>query len=353
MYVSFQPPPVLTLAVPAEISVRSGTESQPLNLQPYQIVRGVVAEGGLEKVVLNVEHQKLAAKTKVPLRSGQRLNLQVLSTKPQIHLRIMEEAELKHLFRLLHFMDDSNRVLPVVEGMCSHQGKGPSGQLHGDVHSFLVSLLGLLRTPPPNLSGRDLSGLQEMLGLNLEALLAGGETARARKTLKSALLIFAGRSEGSRDGDESGQARNLLEQLKLFALCRFRLAQENVHFHPLPLPFLEMGYLLAERRKTGGAEDEAEEQKNAWKLTMNLRLSFLGNLQVFLLFEENSTLRLRILCESEKTAGIVAGAASGLEERLTSVQLAGFSVGVGAQDPVSSLLKRLAPRGEHFLEVEA
>jgi len=46
--------------------MQRGTESQPLNLEPYQIFRATVAEGGLEKVVLNLQNYRLEAETKVP-----------------------------------------------------------------------------------------------------------------------------------------------------------------------------------------------------------------------------------------------------------------------------------------------
>lgn len=352
MHIASQPPPVLTLGVPGEITIRSGTESQPLKLQPYQIVRAVVAEGGLEKVVLNVLHHKLAAKTKVPLRSGQQLNLQVLSTSPRIHLRIMEETELKHLFRILHSLDDSIKLLPVLSKMHDQwQVTGnPANPPPGEIPSFLANLLAFLRKSPAELSGKDLARLHEMLGLNMESLLAGGEVARARNTLKAVLFMFTG--SAGKDKEIANRAGSILEQLKLFGLCRYRLEQENVHFLPLPLPFLELGYLLAEREDATEKEDEGD-KKSAWKMTLNLRLSFLGNLEVLFLFEVKGTLRLRFLCESDEIAEIVSRAIPGLKDRLTSVTLAGVSVGTGAADPVTNLLKRLAPQGDHFLEVEA
>ena len=359
MYISSQPPPVLTLGVPGEITIRSGTESQPLKLQPYQIVRAVVAEGGLERVVLNVEHQKLAAKTKVPLKSGQQLNLQVLATTPRIHLRIMEETELKHLFRMLHSLDESIRLLPVLAKMHNIPWNPPSqlpgqppGQPPVDVNNFLARLMGFLRQSPTGLSGRDLAGLHELLGLNLEALLAQGETERARNTLKAVLFMFTGGLGKETACPVRERAGTVLERLRLFGLCRYRLGHENVHFLPLPLPFLEIGYLLAERE--GGTEEtpDAEKDKGAWKVTLHLKLSVLGCLEVRLLYEEGGVLRLRFLCENDQVAETVSAALPMLADRLTSVTLAGFSVGTGAGDPVASLLKRLAPHGDHFLAIE-
>ncbi len=362
MYVNAQPPPVLTLAVQPEISIRSGTESQPLKLQPYQIVRAVVAEGGLEKVVLDVEQRKLEARTKVPLRTGQHLNLQVLGAKSPIHLRIMEEAELRHLFRLLHNLGDSTRLLPTIAKLHGRRGAEANGvRLPGGVSGFLESFMSLLRKAPARLAGGDIADLQKMLGLDLERLLAENKTALAKNTLKGALLMLSGFA-GEKAGNHGARAQSLLEQLQLFALCRYRLGQENVQFLPLPLPFLETGYILAEKDGRGGGGDDDGEENGAWRMNIHLKLSRLGNLHVLLLFENDRdgngrdgdcvALRLRVLCESDETVRIVSKALPSLADRLSTVKLAGYSVGGGAKDPVASLLKRLAPQGDHFLEVE-
>ncbi len=352
MYVNAQPPPVLTLAVQPEISIRSGTESQPLKLLPYQIVRAVVAEGGLEKVVLDVEQRKLEARTKVPLRTGQQLNLQVLSTKSPVHLRIMEEAELRHLFRLLHNLGDSTRLLPTLAKLQGGRGAEAEGfRIPGDVNGFLDAFMALLRKSPARLAGGDIADLQKMLGLDLERLLAENKTSSARNTLKGALLMFAG-SAGKKAESQGANTQSLLGQLQLFALCRYRLGQENVQFLPLPLPFLETGYILAERDGSGGGGGDEGEENGPWRLNIHLKLSRLGNLQVLLLYEDDRVLRLRVLCESDEMVRLVSSALPSLADRLSTVKLAGYSVGSGAKDPVASLLKRLAPQGDHFLEVE-
>jgi len=127
--------------------MQRGTESQPLNLEPYQIVRATVAEGGLEKVILNLQNYRLEAETKVPLRSGQNLSLQVLGTQPQIQLRILENPELNHLFRLLHSLDQNIKVLPLVEGI-------QTSLVHGFDHfskqmqALLPALIILLQSNP-------------------------------------------------------------------------------------------------------------------------------------------------------------------------------------------------------------
>lgn len=379
MFVSAPPPPVLTLAQPAEISMQRGTESQPLKLAQYQIIRATVAEGGLEKVLLNVRQQQLSAETRVPLKTGQQLNLQVVATKPRVHLRIMEAAELRHLFRLLNNLGDNVRLLPLLKNLQQLTDAGrpaslPTGgqaasqtvfgnpaqpgqpamatnALPADMQAALNEITRLLQAAPGKLSGNHLAGLWEKLGLNLEALLAEEKGAQARIGLKSLLFTLAGRLE--QQGIFPEGLDRVLDQFNLYQLCRYRLAQENIFFLPLPFPFLEQGYLLAERETYAEDEDEADEDRpeQSWKMTLHLKLSVLGALEIKLLFEDQA-LRLRVLCDSREKAALISEALPRLQERLSTVTLHSFSVDTGAQDPVTSLVKRLAPDGEHFLEAQ-
>ncbi|MBW1778159.1 MAG: hypothetical protein JRJ54_11285 [Deltaproteobacteria bacterium] len=314
-------------------------ESQALKLVPYQIVQATVAEGGMERVILKIKDHRLAADTKVPLRTGQRLNLQVMATSPQIHLRIMEEAELRHLFRLLHSFGRSIRLAPFLEDAAP------------DAKGVFQHLLRLLGSDPVEIEGMVLARLWRDLGLNMETLLAQGRGMEALSGLKAQLLM---RMNEQGNNTETEKAAALLEHINLFQLCRYRLAQENVVFLPLPFEFLEQGYLLAERQRRredreedpGGADDTGAA---VWKMNLNLKLSVLGNLEIQLLFE-GQVLRMRILCEDPRTARIVSAAMDRLSLQLTTVSLFSCSVDAGARDPVMTLLERLAPEGDHFLE---
>lgn len=359
--------------------MQRGTESQPLKLAQYQIIRATVAEGGLEKVLLNVRQQQLAAETRVPLKTGQQLNLQVVATKPRVHLRIMEAAELRHLFRLLNNLGDNVRLLPLLKNLQQMTDAGrpaslPTGgqaasqplfgspaqpgqpapaamALPADMQAAFNEITRLLQAAPGKVSGANLAGLWEKLGLNLEALLAEEKGAQARTGLKSLLFTLAGRLE--QQGIFPEGLDRVLDQFNLYQLCRYRLAQENVFFLPLPFPFLEQGYLLAERETYAEDEDEADEDRpeESWKMTLHLKLSVLGALEIKLLFEDQA-LRLRVLCDSKEKAALISAALPRLKERLSTVSLHSFSVDTGARDPVTSLVKRLAPDGEHFLEAQ-
>jgi hypothetical protein len=345
MYINAQPPAILSLAAPAELSMHRVGESQTLKLAPYQIVQATVAEGGMERVVLKIKDHQLSADTKVPLRTGQKLNLQVMATSPQTHLRIMEEAELRHLFRLLHSFGRSIRIMPLLENM------GPEAK------AMVSNLMNVLGSDPNTVSGGDISRLWQDMGLNLEALLAQGRTSEAFSGFKALLFMQAG--SGQVGGAATEEASAMLEHLNLFQLCRYRLAQDNTVFLPLPFEFVEQGYLLAQKHQPRQGEDQdaddpadSPDDSPAWKMNLNLKLSVLGSLEILLLFEDPG-LRMRVLCETQKCAKTISQAMPQLADRLTTVSLLGYSVDTGARDPVMTLLERLVPEGDHFLEARA
>jgi hypothetical protein len=317
-----------------------------LKLEPYQIVQATVAEGGLEKVVLNLKHHRLEAETKTFLRSGQNLSLQVLETHPQLQFRIIENSELNHIFRILHSLNQNIKVLPLFEAIQTSNVQG-FDHFPKEMQALLSALIQLLQSNPGKLSGKDLSRLWDKLGLNLEALLSAGKTVEAKTNLKTMLLMHA--IGIHKQGGTTESIENVLDLFKLFQLCRYSLAQENLLFLPLPFSFLEQGYLLAEKKRHQGQEDNDSER--FWKMTLHLKLSFLGNLQILLLFE-NLTLCLRILCDSKDKVEIISNSLSGLGNLLSTVSLDRFSVGIGAKDPLQSLIQRLTPDGDHFLRAE-
>jgi len=285
-----------------------------------------------------------------------------MATKPRIHLRIMEAAELKHLFRLLNSMGDNVKMAPLLRTLQSLAGSGandgqalPEGmgrgglQLPENMTAVLSQLARLFQASPGRVSGEDLAGMWQKLGLNLEALLAAGRDSEAQAGLKS--VLFKAAPQLDQQGIFPEGLEKVMEQLNLFQLCRHRLAQENIFFLPLPFAFLEQGYMLAEKERQAGEDEESEETEPPWKMTLHLKLSVLGALEIKLLFEEES-LRLRVLCDSKDKAQMVSRAMPRLADRLTTVSLKGYSVDAGAEEPVASLVKRLVPDGKHFLEAQ-
>ena len=346
MFINAQPPPIVNPAVPSQIILQPGNQGRPLQLQPHQIVQATVAEGGMDKVILNLKQQQMEAQTKVPLKSGQKIHLQVMSTRPQVHFKIVEEAELKHLFRALPLLGRSSHSSSLPHQLQSLVNQLQTG-LPSETQSLLAGLTRLLGASPQNISGKDLSQLWHQLGLDFEALLAGDRGSESVSGLKPLLYKLLCEPAVTQQREIPDRLEQLLDQVKLYQLCRSRLSQENTLFLPLPFAFLEQGYLLAEQ--DAGREENDEENDQSWKFTVNVQLTALGNLQVLLLFEKQE-LRLRILCEDRETMQFLSEALAGLQENLAGFTLRSYSVGLGAEAPMKAPVERLAPHGEHFLE---
>ena len=337
------------MAAPSQIILQPGSQGKPLQLQPHQIVQATVAEGGMDKVLLNLKQQQMEAQTKVPLKSGQKIHLQVMSTRPQIHLKIVEEAELKHLFRALPLLGRSSSQSSSLAQQLQSLMNQLQTKLPTETQSLLAGLTQLLGAAPEKISGKALSQLWHRLGLDFEALMAGDRASEAESGLKPLLLKLLSEPAATQQRDIPDKLEQVLEHFKLYQLCRSRLHQENTLFLPLPFAFLEQGYLLAERES--GEDENNEDKDQPWKITLNVRLTALGNLQILLLFEKQE-LRLRILADSQEKMQFLSESLAGLQENLAGFTLRSYSVGLGADDPTKALVRRLAPHGEHFLETQ-
>ena len=80
------------------------------NLLPQQFLQATVVTGGTGDVVLNFAGENVAAQTEQPLLSGQKLNLQVLSTDPQLKLQIVADNADPVLLRLVHVFDHPSEL---------------------------------------------------------------------------------------------------------------------------------------------------------------------------------------------------------------------------------------------------
>ena len=185
-------------------------------------------------------------------------------------------------------------------------------------------------------TGKELEQIVTRLGTNLEQLLARGKQKEAAQTLKSALLeishSFAGNTK------IQPQAEQLTPTNQLYQMLQIRLAGEDLAFLPLPLPFLEQGYLLVEPdHKQGENSTEYEKTK---KYSLHLNLEGLGNLRVELQQQE-SGMRIRFFAEDGSRAQFLAENREELQEWLTATKLESVQFLTGAEDPTRELLERM------------
>ncbi|MBW2187571.1 MAG: flagellar hook-length control protein FliK, partial [Deltaproteobacteria bacterium] len=160
----------------------------------------------------------------------------------------------------------------------------------------------------------------------------------ANAGLKGTLTALKNHSEVAESVRET--AAHMSQQLEVLQLCRLRLAQDGILFLPLPLEFIEQGYVLFEQQGQDGSEADGAD---GHLVSLNLTLQQLGSLQVNLLFEQQA-LFVRIKCQDEATVTLVEEYCHELHESLQPFSIRSIQVGTGAQDPALALLDRLQPQ---------
>lgn len=190
-------------------------------------------------------------------------------------------------------------------------------ELDGPQRDLLATLLRLIRRDASRLAGSEGPALAGKFAAALEKEALGG--------LRQAL-------------EKSGEA---LQQLELWQMCRARLAEIGVDFLPLPLAFLEQGYLVA-RRQGGEPDRGGEGEQGSHSLTLFLELEGLGPLQIDCLYQGGG-LYLRFFCRDRQVAGFLAGGRDELARALGEETLRGAAFAAGAEEPAQALIRRLIP----------
>lgn len=185
--------------------------------------------------------------------------------------------------------------------------------------------------------GRQLGLLSQLFGFNFEAKLLKGQKKDTLASLKLSLLAL--QKELGKEIDEP------LRRLEMLQLCKAKLAEEQVQFLPLPFDELEEGYLLMEKPPP----DEEQTTDRPLQLSLSLRLSALGNMQVDMLYEKQG-LHLRIACEDKEKMAYLQNYTAELEAALETVALHTVSFSADGQVPARQLLERLLPEATSMLD---
>jgi hypothetical protein len=322
--------PLLTIRslLPATNSVVT-PEGRQYDLQPGQLVHATVAEGGQSSVLLDINQQKLAARTETPLQTGQQLRLLVEETTPQLKLRLIKDSVGERLTHAVHLLEGKWDLPDLLTRLAAAKGTGHEGL--GKLLTFFAGFGPALEEAP---AGKQLRALVSKMGLTLEAELARNAGEVERDNLKSALLNGQ-KQLPEQDSDLSEEVGRLLQKIELFQLCNLRLAQQGAFLIPLPLPFLENGYLIIEH----GGKEETDEAGPA-KVSLFLTLKKLGELRIDLL-HEGEGLFLRFTCGSLQQADFIAGFEKELRNILTGLPLLGASYGCGGGHFDTDLIRRV------------
>jgi len=210
------------------------------------------------------------------------------------------------------------------------------------LHKLLILARDLLQQnatsqkPVPTPTGRQLQQFVNRLGTDLEQLLASGRQKEAVQSLKSALLEISHTFIG--DSKIQYQAEQLTSTIQLYQMLQIRLASEDLSFLPLPLPFLNQGFLLIEPDQQQGGEQQFDKEKK--KYTLHLNLEGLGNLQIDLQ-QQTAGMRFRFFAEDATRAKFLSENRDELRQWLTATKLESVQFLTGAENPTKQLLSRI------------
>lgn len=331
--------PILTVrtVLPAA-NVLTTTEDRQYGLQAGQFVHATVAEGGQNSVLLDINQQRLQARTEIPLHTGQRLRLLIEKTSPHLRLRPVKDSLVERLTHAIHLLEEKWDFPGLLSRLAA---KGETG------HETLVRLLtffnGISSALDESPCGKTLRTLVSKMGLTLEAELGHEGNRVEPDNLKSALLS-ARKQLPEQETELSETLDRLQQKIELFQLCNLRLARQDAVLIPLPLPFLESGYMIFEN----GGEGKAAETGHR-KLSLFLSLKKLGDLRIDLLHEGDG-LFLRFTCSSRQMADFLAGSEGELRSMLTGLPLYGASYCCGVENFANDLIRRVLSDEQDLLD---
>jgi len=331
--------PAPTVTADNHVSREERQQQLPLD----KIVRATVAEGGQDKVMLELNQQRLQAETRLPLKTGQKLNLLVVATNPRIELQIIEDPLQQRLAQSMHMLGEKWNLQPLTQ-LLKAEGLPIIDALSPQSREILLSWATMRNQDIMSLDGAGLRQLIINLGLGLEANLAQGKSGEMAGPLKSALLETISLEKAGTDLPE--MAGRLLQLLELFQLCQIKLARQDVLFLPLPLPFLDQGFIIADQQK----QQQVDGKNTApFRLSLHLSLQNLGDLRIDLLHEPQG-LFIRFVCDSQEKADFVATCKDDLMQNMNSVLLHDIAFAAGADSPANALLTKMIPQGDSILD---
>jgi hypothetical protein len=194
-------------------------------------------------------------------------------------------------------------------------------------------------------SGAILKQLIDRLGMSLERMLAAGDKESAGNTLKAALLEM---SAGFKGADAVAEHTNrILTTLELFQLAQVHADGDRQFLFPLPLPFIEQGFLLIDNQ---GREGEPREyDSDEIRFSLHLTMSEIGHLRVEF-FHTSDGLYVRFHAESPEKSDFLARFSDDLKQTISEVPLLSLTFAGDAGDPVGELMRLIVPPGQSVVD---
>ncbi|MCK5070932.1 MAG: hypothetical protein KAR01_10335, partial [Desulfocapsa sp.] len=244
--------------------------------KPGQILTATVLESaGNNRFYLDLQGNKILAQSDtVTLSPGTKLDMEVLSTKPLLELRIISKTPEMFFGKTLTLLGKNFDLSGLIQLL--DESPPVLGKLGASSQQGIKDFYNLQQIPDGNIdNGGQLKLLLNRLGLSLEALLAGGNKTETALSLKAALLELTTLLKGG--GELADTTNRLLGTLELFQLAQLRLSSDNLQIFPLPLPFLDNGYLLVKKDEE---EADSDTSDNPLQFSLHLSLEPLGALEI-------------------------------------------------------------------------
>ena len=333
------------------ITPRQGGRSQAEIIpEQGQMLKALVLEarsGG--QFLLQFGETQMLARSEAPLQAGQTLQLQVATTSPQIELKIVAEP-LSQFFGRSIALVGKNIDISTLFTALQQQTPHLLDSLSPTSRQTLESYFSLQQQ---NLGEKDggivLKQLIDRLGLSLENLLAKGDTTQAPATLKAALLDIM---HSFRNAESiTDHTSRMLTSLELFQMAQVQVDSTKQFIFPLPLPFIENGYLLIEKNKPDD-EGDGPSRRQDFRMSLHLTMTDLGHLRVDFVHAADG-LFIRFHTESKEKADFVASSSDQLRQAITDIPLLGLTFATDAEDPVAELIRQMLPDGSGIVDTKA
>jgi hypothetical protein len=318
--------------------------------KPGQFLTATVLESTDSKqFYIEILGKKILAKgDSLTLSPGAKLKLEILATTPDLKLRIVSQNPEMFFGKTLTLLSKNLDISVLFQNL-----QTPPSPLLSELSSlsqkslttfFSVQQAQLTTTE----SGVNLKQLLNQLGLNRESLLASGNKQQdAALTLKSALLEI--RSLLKSGSDLAKTTNKLLGTIELYQLAQLRLSNENLLIFPLPLSFLNHGYLLVD--KDPHQENSNEGKNHPRRFSLHLNLEPLGNLEILFL-DTPDGLYIRFCCDTQEKSLFASSQQDVLKQMISSTNVLGLSFGEDAGNPAQALVQQLIPDGEAMLDTK-
>jgi hypothetical protein len=257
------------------VSETGNARPQPNNEQPPwkpgQVLEATVIGINDGEVALEMDGRQVMAHSRLALRAGQQLRVHVTTTSGEMQLQALglnpgnQQEDLLQLLGAAWKLPDLMRRIKTRD-----TSQTPLVTIRNLLETFMNSL----ENPG---KGVNVAALTDLLGcFGMAGRKSDDMSTKLEQTLKALLPERA---------DEILQGLNLTRQYNL------QLLPEGIMLLPLPLPFLEHGFLFAEQ-----PSDKEDGSPAPTKLSLYLSLEKLGDMRVDMLWEEGDFL-IKFTCE--------------------------------------------------------